>query len=249
MTGMPVKPAEMVSTHPVIGGIVTTLYQLSLDNIIQGYDKELQLPREHEVGYGFELFRRAIEERDNLAWETLYQRHCRLIYSWIHNTVSIRLTVQEREDLIQEIWMKFYRNIIRCGTPLSNHFQHVGGLFNYLKKCVLTVIRDHQRRRAKENKLHKKLETYAPQLYSAPETFVLNSISRQAQAEAVNRWIISNITDPEEQLIISCSYKQGLTPREIVKHYPDQFHNVQKVYRIKERILKRARRSFEMTIW
>lgn len=224
-------------------------YQLSLETVIEGYDKELKRPREEEVGYGFELFRRAIEERNHLAWEALYQRHCRLIYSWIHTSVSHRLSKQEKEDLIQETWMKFYRNIIRGTVPLSSKFQHVGALFNYLKKCVLTVIRDYQRRQAKEDKLQKKLELDRSRLYSPPETVVLSRMSKQAKSNAVKKWIIRNVTDPQEKLIVTCSYQQGLTPREIVKRYPDQFHSVQKVYRIKERILKRARRSFELTIW
>lgn len=225
------------------------LYQLNLETVIEGYDQELKRPREEELGYGFELFRRAIEDKNHLAWEALYQRHCRLIYSWIHTSVSNRLSKQEKEDLIQETWTKFYRNIIRCAVPLSNQFQHVGSLFNYLKKCVLTVIRDYQRRQIKESKLHKRLEMDRTLLYSPPETLVLSQMSKQAKSNAVQDWILRNITDPQEKLIVSCSYQQGLTPREIVKRYPNQFHNVQKVYRIKERILKRARRSFELTIW
>ncbi|MGB0388406.1 MAG: RNA polymerase sigma factor [Ardenticatenaceae bacterium] len=224
------------------------LCQLSLNAVIQGYDEELKRRREDEVGYGFEVFRRAIEEQNELAWEALYERHCGLIYSWIQMMSSDQLAKQEYEDLMQESWVKFYRNMIKCSVPLSNQFQHVGSLFNYLKKCVLTVIRDHQRRLIKDSKLQKQLQIDRQDVYSAPDMLVLNGLLRQAQRQAVKEWMSKNVTDPEELLVICCSYEQGLAPREIVRCYPDHFHNVKKVYRVKERVLKRAKRCFESIV-
>ncbi len=100
--------------------------QLSLDTIIEGYEQELQMSREEELGYGFELYRRAIEEQNQLAWAAIYQRHHGLMYSWIQVGTSQILSTPQKEDLIQEAWLKFYRNVKRYASNLPQYFKHVG---------------------------------------------------------------------------------------------------------------------------
>ncbi|MGB0384767.1 MAG: RNA polymerase sigma factor [Ardenticatenaceae bacterium] len=221
---------------------------LSLNSLLEGYEEELQVSREDEVGYGFELFRRAIEERDDGAWNALHLHHTRMIYSWINNhPFGVTLGQQEKEDITQETWTKFYRNVIKRPAPLVDHFKHVGALFSYLKRCVITVTIDRQRKMAKDNKLQKRLSEDQYMKNSTPE-IMLNRLFKEAQRAAVMEWVTENVTDREERLVLGCSYQEGLRPKEIVERYPNEF-DVHKVYRIKERLLKRAKRSFEMTRW
>ncbi|MGB0385360.1 MAG: RNA polymerase sigma factor [Ardenticatenaceae bacterium] len=220
--------------------------QLSLTTIIQRYDEELQVSREHEVGYGFELFRRAVEDRDTHAWDAIHERHHRLIYSWIERGTTGTLSSDEKDDLCQEIWLKFYRNLIKS-TDLAYNFKHIGSLFNYLKKCVFTVTHDHYRRLTKQKKLQNALAENSVKLYTTPNNLDTEWLARQSRLEAIKEWIATSVTDPEEQLIIHCSYELDLTPGEIYQRYPGRFQSVRRIYRIKERILKRAKRSFEQS--
>lgn len=223
--------------------------QLSLETIIEGYEQELQMSREEEVGYGFELYRRAIEEHNQLAWAAIYKRHHGLIHNWIQVGTSQILSTYQKEDLIQEAWFKFYRNITKYGSNLAQSFKHVGALFNYLKKCVFSVILDYQRHLKKQRKIKQSLAKDLQLMYLAQPPQPLSEHSTAAQTKAVKEWLSKNITDPQEKLIMSCSYQLNMTPRDIYKRYPDKFEDVRRVYRIKERILRRARRTFELSTW
>ncbi len=77
----------------------------------------------------------------------------------------------------------------------------------------------------------------------------LSERSSAAQIKAVKEWLSKNITDPQEKLIVHCSYELNMTPRDIYKRHPYKFENVRRVYRVKERILRRAKRTFELSTW
>lgn len=226
-----------------------TFCQLSLDTIIEGYDQELQMSREKEVGYGFELYRRAIQEQNQLAWAAIYQRHHRLIYSWIHVGTSQILSTSQKEDLMQEAWLKFYRNVKRYASNLPQYFKHIGALFNYLKKCVFSVIRDYQRNLSKQRKIQQSLAKDLELMHLARDPQSLSEDAAAAQIKAVKEWLSKNIRDPQEKLIMDCSYRLNMTPRDIYKRHPNKFENVRRVYRVKERVLRRAKRTFELSTW
>ncbi|MGB0385905.1 MAG: RNA polymerase sigma factor [Ardenticatenaceae bacterium] len=221
-------------------------YELSLDAVIQGYEDEVQRPREQESGYGFELFRRAIEERNSQAWDVIHQQYNNLIISWIHlATSSKKPSAEQIEDLAQEIWMKYYRNLAKTTSPLSERFKHIGAFLGYLKRCVFTVITDHYRRQTKFDKLEVALRRHQDQFYAPPDALVLDRLSKQNKMQVVKEWIANHVTDEEERIVFRCSYVLELTPGEICREYPDKFPNVKRIYRIKERLLKRAKRFFE----
>ena len=56
-------------------------------------------------------------------------------------------------------------------------------------------------------------------------------------------WIREHVDDPAERLLLDLVYRQGLAPAEIAQQHPDMFADVKQVYRIHERLLKRARRA------
>lgn len=249
----------MASTHQkIVNNIEEALqaedlapnfHELSVKMIIDGCEEEAKKPREEEEGYCFELFRRGMEEQDNQAWQALQTQYGRLIHSWIHNRMPNTLSNEEREDLIQDTWTNFYSSLTKHSIPLSNNFRHVGALLSYLSKCVLTSTIDYQRRLAKHRKLQQRLEMETEKWYLAPDVSVLEQIAEQKRIRAIREWIDKNVTDPKEQLVLSCSFETGLKPKEIYDRYPHMFKNVQTVYRVKERILKRARRSFKMAVF
>lgn len=243
------KIVTHIEEQPKTEDLEPDFHQLSVKMIIDGCEQEAKKPREEEVGYCFELFRRGIEEQDNQAWQALQIQYGRLIHSWIHARMPKTLSNEEREDLIQDTWTNFYGSLTKHSIPLSNNFRHVGALLSYLNKCVLTATIDYQRRLAKHRRLQQRLEMETEKWYSAPDASVLEQIAEQKRIRAIQEWIAKNVTDPKEKLVLSCSFETGLKPKEIYDRYPDMFKNVQTVYRVKERILKRARRSFKMAVF
>ncbi len=65
----------------------------------------------------------------------------------------------------------------------------------------------------------------------------------QVSIHHIANWIAENVTDPKERLILHFSFELNMPPAEIAEQHPDHFPDAQSVRRIKERVLKRARRA------
>jgi RNA polymerase sigma factor (sigma-70 family) len=220
------------------------LRQMNLDEIIQGCRFEAGLPRGQETGYCLELFRRAVEEQEQMAWLAIDDQYKGLILRWLNNC-SPELPRQEVEDIAPEAWRKFWQALTRSNVPLTDRFAHVGALLKYLKQCTLSVFYEQQRRQRRHEQVNQPLppeeQAFSPCHESEEE--LLTRLDRETLLQAVQKWIDRCVTDPQEQRILSLSYEQGLTPVEIAADYPQEFPDAQTVRRLKERILKRARRA------
>lgn len=207
--------------------------------IVQGCEEEARRRREDEVGFCFELFRRAVELRDNLAWDALSQQYNGLIGYWITRT-SGTLSGEDKEDLMQKTWLNFYGALRKYKVSLADHFEHVGALLNYLSKCAKMAAIKHRQRQKKRAQLEEELAKVLPR----PDWDILDRIDKQERVEAVKTWRERCVTTPQERLVFVCSFEQGLTPREIAKHHPDIFSDGRAASRVKENIIKRAKRYF-----
>jgi DNA-directed RNA polymerase specialized sigma24 family protein len=109
---------------------------MDLDAIIRGCAQESDrflagLPGNE--GHCLELFRRAVEENDQNAWNAIYAQYRRLIAQWVgphHDSDALVASTLER----------FWRAL--RGVRLSTRFDHVGALLLYLRKCALCVQLD-----------------------------------------------------------------------------------------------------------
>lgn len=222
--------------------------QESLSTVIEGCRKISRKPRRRnplEEKYCFELFRRAIEEADNQAWEALKQQYDGLIHHWIARSSGAPLSWQDREDLVQDTWSNFHHALKKYNISLAKHFEHVGRLLKFLNKCAYTATMKHWKRKQKAKRLQKELTSVAEQVAEAPDEATLKRMLTEERQAALKKWREEKITDAHEQLVFDCSFKEGLKPRQIADAYPDIFPHAKAVYRTKENILKRAKRYFE----
>ena len=220
-----------------------SLRQLDLNEVIQGCRFEAGQPRDQEQGYCFELFRRAVEDEEQAAWQAIDQQYKYLIHRWLCDCAP-DLPPQEVEDIAPEAWRKFWHAITRAGAPLSERFAHVGAILKYLKQCTQSVFLEHKRY-ARRQQVNQYLQSgqQAGLTHTESEEELLARIDRENLFQAVQKWITGWVTDPQEQRVLLLSYEYGLTPVEIATHYPQEFADAQTVRRLKERILKRARRA------
>ena len=100
--------------------------------------------RAYDPAYCYELFRRAIEDRDDAAWAAIEQQYKRLILSWVLNR-SPGMDSEDAEAAAQDALSKFWRTLARRSEPIAERFDHVGGLLGYLKQCAVTSLIDRQR--------------------------------------------------------------------------------------------------------
>lgn len=214
------------------------LRRLGLPEIVEGCCQEsdrFRAGQPGEEGHCFELFRRAIEEHDQDAWSAVYAQYRQLVAKWIGGH-------QSGDELIEIAFEKLWRTL--QGVRLSRRFKHVGAVLAYLRKCAFSVRFDLERRERREERITLQ-ETVVLQTGNV-ENLALANISRDALQHSVRRWLADNIQDEQERLVLSLSYEFDLSPSKIADRFPEQFIDVREVHRIKERVLKRLRRSGEL---
>jgi len=221
-----------------------SLQDVPLDDVIRGCRIESGQPRGQEEGYCFELFRRAVEEQEQDAWSALNEQYRNLVVRWLANG-SAALTREQAEEIAPETWSKFWRAQINADTPLSERFAHVGAVLKYLKQCTFSVVREYERRLWRRERIQQRLEVDGKITTSLSEEELLARIDRERLLQQVRRWVETYVTDPQELQVLSLSYEHGLTPAEIAEQYPQEFTDAHMVRRLKERVLKRARRAME----
>ena len=223
-----------------------TLSDLTLPQVIDHCADEAQRDRAAEIGYCFELFRRALEERLDGAWSAIEQQYGRLILTWLYkSTAGAGLDPEQAEELKIQALAKFWRSLTKRPMHLASRFDHVGALLRYLNQCAVTTVLDQRRKEQRHARLQEKLqkERNALPYQPGPSQDSLDRVHREERVAQVFAWFRREVSDPQEQLLLHLSFEQDMTPAQIADAYPDHFADVKEVRRIKERVLKRAKRA------
>src|SRR5215475_430263 len=91
---------------------------------------------------GYELFRRAIVERDEAAWAESAARYRRLMLSWARDS-SIRMAVNEcYEDIADHALARAW---LALSPARFANFPSLGAVLAYLRACVTAAVVDAAR--------------------------------------------------------------------------------------------------------
>ena len=196
--------------------------------------------RSHNETYCFELFRRAIFDRDQAAWQAVYTQYQALVAAWVRQHSKFQPIDEEPAFFVNAAFAGFWRRVSK--PEITLHFNNLGQLLQYLKQCAHSAIEDAYRR-----------QQYCPPDILAwddlAETVVDNAPSpeeraiSQAEVGTLERAILNRLQNETEAVVATLSWKYGLRPREIQRHRPDLFTGVSQVYRVKRNILNRLLRD------
>jgi RNA polymerase sigma factor (sigma-70 family) len=178
------------------------------------------------AGACFELFRRAIVDGCQDAWQAVYAQYRRLVLYWVNGGAD------DREDLAQLALEKF----IRAVTPeVFGRFNGIDKLLAFLKRCARSALIDKNRRTEREERALRMLGSYDPPHTVSSEQEALNRVHGEQCAERV----YARLRDDLERRVIYLSFELDLKPSEIARRYPADFPTAHYVSRIKERVLRR----------
>lgn len=185
----------------------------------------------HADQFGFELFRRAVVERNDAAWAALYAQYAETVRWWLG------LRPDEDDELVTLTFERFWRAM---DVDKFSSFNGLGGVLAYLKNCARTARLDYARAisvRAREEPL----DDAADLLRACDDTEGLASarMDRVAFWRAVRQYL----TDEREHGVLYLSYVVGLSPRQIYASHAARFDDVAEVYRLKRAVLARLRRA------
>jgi RNA polymerase sigma factor (sigma-70 family) len=194
-------------------------------------------------GFCLELFRRAIEEQNDAAWEHVRHQYHKLIIRWVQRSATTSLSLEDVEDLVQDAFLKFWRTIGRRPEQFSEKFNHIGSVLRYLQQCAASACIDFQRKQSRQIIVEESLQQ-EDEAHTKAAEFKGLDLALQEQMQQLREWIAQSLTDEDERLIIYHSFYDGWSPKKIYTTYPERFAAVEDVRKIKVRVMKRAKRAF-----
>jgi DNA-directed RNA polymerase specialized sigma24 family protein len=224
--------------------IQTDMKALPLADLAQRCARETELffqGQSNDTGYCFELFRRALRDDDQHAWSRVYNQYRPLVTGWVKQHTAFYASGEEAQYFVNRAFEKMWGAM----TPAKfSHFSNLKSLLSYMQACVHSVIVDHVRA-SRRSALVLLIEGLADE-DRVRGVFVENRALAQVYRQEVWKEVSARLHNEEERLVVYCTFILALKPREIQARYPETFHNVSDVYRVKENVLSRLRRDIEL---
>jgi DNA-directed RNA polymerase specialized sigma24 family protein len=186
--------------------------------------------------YAYEIFRRALAERDDVAWEYLYQQYRGLVERWVRNNAAFSGCSESPEDLAGEAFARFWRAI---PPERFEKFPTAAALLHYLQMCASCVVIDGARARTAARLVSSELLETEGGLHTSPDEEVIGQMER----EEFWRSIAARLNGEAERAVVFDSFIEGLKPREIYDARRDLFASVNDVYLAKRNVLDRLGRD------
>jgi RNA polymerase sigma factor (sigma-70 family) len=203
--------------------------RLTIDELASQCREESSRPAPSPTGQFsscWELFRRAIVENDQQAWQALYDQYRRLVGKWAKGS-NLKL-----DDLVHETFARFWQGV--RDHDFTHRFPTMKEVMSYLKRCARTLSIDAARRREYQRSVRQLLTIEMSVANDSPDDIALDRVFSQE----LRAYLRDQMRDEDERVVFEV-YCKGLTPREIVEQYPDRFANAGQVYRVRERIVSR----------
>ena len=190
----------------------------------------------HDTRYSYELFRRALVEGDQVAWEYLYQHYSGLVEGWIRRSGAFVSSGETSEFFVVGAFTKFWRAI----TPERfSAFPTLASLLQYLQLCATSVVIDSVRVQSWSEIVPEETVTVQHGPQYSPDEEALSRVDR----EEFWHFISEQLNGEAERCVVYNSFVMGLTPRAIFARRPDLFESINDVYNVKRNVLGRLSRN------
>ena len=191
----------------------------------------------------FELFRRALGEGNQLAWEAVFRQYHGLVAAWISRHPENLRRHNETEDYVNNAFERMWSALSRSKFA---RFSSLSAVLAYLKMCAHSAIVEDVRKASLLDRAVSlddtpsglESELPAPAAF-ATERVVLTHEARDAVRDAVN----ARLQDEKERLVVHCLFELDLKPKAIHAQHPDIFADVREIYLIRQVVLERLSRD------
>ncbi len=185
-----------------------------------------------------ELFRRALVERNDGAWQALFTEYQGIVLGWVRQHAATRSLHDEDEFWMNRAFERFWTAI----TPERFlTFPTLAALLRYLKLCVHSVLLDAVRAQRARPINEDEVSGQAPDAATA----VVDQLAGD------DLWLVIEqlLHDEPERLVAYGAFVLDLKAAELQAQYPQHFATVNDVYRVKRNVLDRLRRNPELLQW
>jgi RNA polymerase sigma factor (sigma-70 family) len=196
----------------------------------------------YDPRYCYELFRRAVLQQDERAWEFLYAQYQPLVTGWVERHSMFYNSGEAAGYFVNRAFEKMWSAISPEKFP---RFNDLKSILRYLQMCVHSVIIDHARAGERAGLLEAEgEERLTEQEIDArdPEAIALQLQGRHVLWQAIEQ----RLKDDKERCVVYGSYVLDMKPAELRETYAAVFTDVREVYVVKDNLLARLRRDVEL---
>jgi hypothetical protein len=192
--------------------------------------------------FGVELFRRAVCDREEIAWEAVVAQFGGLLLGWLKRHPASALLREDEDYIVNRALTRFWQAI---GPERFYKFASLAALLTYLKMCVHCAVLDEVRsRRDVCDPWPAAADGEDCDLADASAAGAVN-LDRVSEHE-MWQTIVRELPDQAERLVVYLSFALDLKPGEIHRRHSDRYPTAADVYRVKRAALDRLRRSAAM---
>lgn len=197
----------------------------------------------------FELFRRAVVERGEHAWEKIVAQYRRMVLTWVkrHPDLPALGGDEDGDHWVDAVFVRFWSAV---KPERFGQFENTRRILAYLKMCANSVIQDELRQRAQQLSTVSLDPMAGLDENSAAPAPPASAVEARSDggllAQELLAIIQSALHDDREWEVFRLTVVLGYTPREISRRHPDRFPTADTVYQIKRNLLDRLRRNPEI---
>jgi hypothetical protein len=188
--------------------------------------------------YGLELLRRAAVQGDQEAWTGV--QHCfgGMVRSWLrrHPKREVACRLESEEHYVARAFERFWQ-----ATTLTQRveFHSLAAALQYLRASLNGAILDTLRAYAR------------PREVTLPEPGEPGEPYMEDVTDGSEVWEVlqTMLPDEREQRLAYLLFHCGLKSREVVRFCPQEFSDVQEIYRMRRSIMERLLRNADQLRW
>jgi hypothetical protein len=190
--------------------------------------------------YCLELFLRAIRQRDERAWDLVYQQFSGTVLGWLRrHPCANRLQDLDAPDTyitaaFQKLWQA--TALPSLTTP---KFTTLASILAYLRSCLNSIVLDEMRR----------IDAHPPEVSLEPAINIPAKETSTFSAQELWALIERALPDRRERRLVYLLFVLELKPGDIVRESPQDFPSAKEVYRLTRNVLDRLRRNPALRSW
>lgn len=221
------EPAELIKRLPV-----DDLAEQCADETLRYYRCEAIDGR-----YGYQLFRRAIVNRDERAWQELERIYRGQLERWARCHRLYAQAGEEAEALANRALENLWRRVDAEGFA---SFPNLSSLLGYLQRSIHNLVIDYARMGMREQQRARAL---GQALVGRPALSPQGRALDHVRADEIWSMVRDHCRHEREQCVAYCYLVLGLKPADILALYPETFATTAAINATLATLLKRLRRS------
>lgn len=202
----------------------------------------------------YELFRRAIQNGDQLAWEAVFDQYSPRAASWVERHPLFPALREESEYFVNWAFTKMWRTL---SPEKLARFYALAPALRYLQMCIHSALVDFARLRAWDALTDEYVDPIdetatTPGSPGRPSELRVSrggSAGAEEQAYSHRRgeslWNLlgEHFQDDRERRAAYGTFVLALTPEQVQAQYPARFQDTQEVMEVEEALLGRLRQD------